>query len=191
MKSFICLIFLLVNFLQLIGQKPPDKFKIKKESKKLQKDTLTKLSADTIDYFYMNMRNGYRLESVKGKSGKITHNCEKKLAFRVKLSEGQVGYFNKYYPNKFILGDTAISIEWYMKTDNTCFSNKCDIGTPLRFGRLKINERTNILSFEKFSCTEDKEIGKYKFKVIKFSEHEIILQDLQRRSEVFYHFIKN
>ena len=177
-KKIIFCILLLIAVFQLSGQKSPDKIKIKK-------------SRDTIDYFYLNYKPGYHFVSLFGGSGKMAHNCGKALIWRLNIDSTQTYVFNWDYPKKFNKGDTAVSIEWYLKNDNKCFSNMCERGNLLRYGKCYINKRTNILIFEKFQCQSDIESGKYMFKVIKFSEYEIILKDLQRRSDVFYHFIKN
>lgn len=163
----------------LYSQKASDKIKIKK------------LPTDTIDYVYMNSVKGYTLNKVVGKSGDLKNNCSKILTFRLGINSDLADYYSGVYSNRFREGDTVMSMVWYMPDYINCLGQECDVWNLIRYTKIKLNKNSNILTMEKYPCVLDKTAGKFLFKVIKFSEYEIILQDLQKSIEKYYYFRKN
>lgn len=175
-RLFVILFF--ISF-PLCSQKSSEKIKVKK------------LPVDTIDYVYMNSVKGYTLHKVVGKSGDLKNNCSKILMFRVGINADLSDYYSGVYTNRFRAGDTVMSMAWYMPDNINCLGQKCDVWNLIRFTKIRLNKNSNVLTMEKYPCESDKTAGKFLFKVIKFSEYEIILQDLQKSIEKYYYFRKN
>lgn len=170
----ILLIFLKINF---FGQKTIEKVEIKK---------LT----DTIDYIYLSSIKGYKLTKVLNGNSQININCLKDLFFYTKLDS--ISYKNHKFADgsTFMSNDTMITISWFTLKQLKCFSTKCLHGIVI--GKVKLNRKNNVIVVDRAMCQVDNEVQRIYFKVLKFSEFEIILKDIQSKPfNRTYYFRKN
>lgn len=173
-------LFLFLNLSLLsFGQKPIEKIKVKAQS-------------DTIDYFYLNYAKGYHVKMVILNNKPIFHTCKNDLKFVPNIDSLYVVNTFRALRLKLLTGDTLINCNWYAKNANNCLADDCTTHGFDFFGKLKINRKSNILIIHKLLCATNKDVSLYKFKVLKFSQHEIILRDLQKTKDTkIYYFIKN
>jgi hypothetical protein len=169
------LIFSLFSF----GQKKIEKIKIKSDS-------------DTLDYSSLFYKKGYHFEKVEVDKRQVYHSCNKELIFMPPPDSQSVAIFNGRNRMNFKITDTLATCSWYELKPSACSMENCIKNTHDRFGRMLINRRTNSLIIDLRPFLNNKEVILYRFKVIKISNHEIILKDLQKSPQTkLYYFIKN
>lgn len=160
-KLYFILIFSL--HLLLSAQSGPVIIKIKK-------------STDTIDYKYIDHFGGYTLVKVTDKETVLRHNCSKTLWFTYDLDSHFIK-IAKARNEQIGKSDTLINLKWYFSKTLNCVSETC--GHDDFIWKLSVNKKSNILVTDRVFCLKDKVLTHLLFKVIKFSESEIILEDLQ------------
>ncbi|MGZ3884025.1 MAG: hypothetical protein ACXVP0_01565 [Bacteroidia bacterium] len=160
--------FLMLISLNVAGQNP-DKIKISKEKK------------DTIDYTNLFSFRGYYLISAVEKGMTVFHNCDKSLKFVTGWDSASLKDCRPFFDgSRMKSSDTMAFIGWYLLRDIGCIGYRC--GHIDCIGKLRLNQKTDILVIEKTACPGDKKMIRLFFKVMKFSESEIKLEDLQSRA---------
>jgi hypothetical protein len=85
--------------------------------------------------------------------------------------------------------DTTVLANWYNIKNIGCITSDCAHG--LSPWKCRLNKRSNTLILERI-CNIKETPRKLMFKIIKFSEFEIILEDFQTKPwHRFYYFRKN
>lgn len=173
MRNYFIIAFLLSCFI-LLGQEGLDKIK---------------KGGDTINYSFINLASNYTLKKVTQNKSKIIHTCPKDLKFRISRDSSS-------YLKSFKLSDgtspkstdTIIDISWYLKKDTECLKFHCNHSENL--AKLKVNILSNAIILDRLMCPKESNPLILIFKVIKFSNVEIILQDLQKLPYKRYYYFR-
>lgn len=172
------LIPILIISLNCLGQTKIDAIKVKKDI------------TDTINYTYMMRFQGWSLTKVLDNNSKSLYNCNPRLAFTNNIDSTTIRSAN--FNSKILLkqNDTLIDIFWYQTKHNGCVKEIC--GHYDYIWKLKLNKTTNIIVVDRLFCLKNSKVNKLFFKVYKFSEHEIILEDMNVKPiRRIYYFQKN
>ena len=131
---------------------------------------------DTIDYSYILFK-GYSLTRVIEKSTRIFHSCSKDLWFSSPVYPSLLRRNDRDKSVQLKETDTSINLYWYIIKNVGCVREKC--GHDDYIWKLRLNKRSNIMVADRIYCFKEAKLVRLYFKVIKFSEFEIILEDLQ------------
>lgn len=162
----------------MLSQNTTDKLKIQKTQ------------TDTIDYTYLLSFKGYHFVKVLESSSPMIHRCGKQLSFSIVRDSFLIKNYTFFNGTKIKNTDTIVDISWYIIKETCCLAWRC--GHPDMLGKIRLNRNNNILVVEKTPCPNDKKATRLFFKVLKFSEFEIILEDIESKGwHRTYYFRKN
>lgn len=153
---------------------------------------IKKSPVDTIDYTYLLSFDGYTLKKVTENGMTLQHSCSKTLMFRSPVVMSLRG-FRDSDTNRVKYTDTIINTDWYLIKNVGCmiYNEHSDLWL------LKLNTKSNILIATRSlefprsqNGSKSKTSKKLLFRVIKFSESEVILEDLQTKPWHWYYYFQ-
>lgn len=150
------------------------------------KIVIKKPVTDTINYIYLNSVKGYHISKIiDGLNISVKPKCGNQL--RCYFQGDSINWHK--INNKVKITDTIIDVSWFINVDWECNRGYFQ---DAAFGTYIIYKATNILKINDITRTEIQKEIQLDFKVLKLSEFEIILEDLQNKSaHRKYYFQKN
>lgn len=149
---------------------------------------ITVKATDTIDYMYLSSAKGYELKKVMDLSTTISHQCQKDFRFSGRADSLDIQQAKKN-GKTLLASDSIIDISWFLINKTECFPGNC--AHRHAFWKFSINRKSNVFILDKVFCLQAQDLKHILLKVIKLSQFEIILEDMNDKVwHRRYYFLK-
>ena len=120
----------------------------------------------------------------------VPQRCGKDFLFQAGGIDSADIRFAVKYGKTLLASDSLLYISWFLIRRTECFPSNCAHYQPI--WKLSLNRKNNVIVLEKLFCAQAQDLKRILLKVIKLSEFEIILEDLNDKVwHRRYYFEKN